>query len=79
VAIILGIFFAIGVAVGTVVVVAVSALRADRRVRLEQDPPAQGHGGSGEPPPGTDWEGPATTADDRAVWPGGPGNAFRSN
>ena len=78
VAIIFGIFFVIGVAVGTVVVVAASALRADRRARQEQDPPAQGPGGSREPPD-ADWDGPATTADDRPVWPSGPGSAFRSD
>ncbi len=76
VAAILGTFFIIGVAVGTVIVVAMSALRADRHGRLE-DPPPQGLGGPGEQPPDPGWEDPAATTDDRSVWPGGPGNAFR--
>lgn len=75
VAAILGTFFVIGVAVGTVIVVAMSALRADRQGRLE-DPQAEGLGGPGEPPPDPGWEDPVETADDQPAWPGGSSNAF---
>jgi hypothetical protein len=76
VAVILGVFFAIGIAMGTVIVIALAAVRADRAGKPDE-PSAHEPGWAEPPPPDSGWEDPATDADDRPSWPENPSDGFR--
>lgn len=70
---IVGIFFLIGIAVGVIAVIALSAIRKGRH----QPPGASGapvEGAPGDPdePPDLTWD----DADDRPRWPGSTGGGF---
>jgi hypothetical protein len=59
VAVITGIFFIIGITVGVISVIAMSALRRDRRDG-PGDRPGDGPHWPNRRPPGLDWDGPRT-------------------
>lgn len=71
---IVGIFFLIGIVVGVIAVIALSAIRKDRYRPPggAAAPPEDGPGGPDEPPDLT-WD----DADDRPRWPGGAGGFSR--
>jgi hypothetical protein len=68
-------FFIIGITVGIIAVVALSAHRADRRGDLG-DPLDYGPRRSGESPPDRGWDDAAP--DDHLRWPGGADSDFSS-
>jgi hypothetical protein len=65
VAVIVGIFFIIGITVGVIAVIAMSALRRDRRDGPD-DWPGRGPDGPDDQPPDLDWDG--TSSDEHAWW-----------
>ena len=67
VVIIVGLFFIIGITVGIIAVIALSALRADRWGGPDSWPGCE-PGGSDEQPPDTDWG--STVPDNGPRWPG---------
>jgi hypothetical protein len=70
-------FFIIGIAVGIIVVVAMSVLRAERRGHRDDyaDPVDDDPYRPGEPPQGSGWD--DTTPDGHPRWPGDDETDFR--
>jgi len=72
VAIVFVVIFIIGVGVGVIAVIALSALRAERNDELTSSDPADlGRGATGVP---GHWDG--MISDDRSPWPGDASNGF---
>jgi hypothetical protein len=70
---IVGIFFLIGIAVGVIAVIALSAIRKDKgRPPGGGAAPAQDGPGEPDEPPDLAWD----DADDRPRWPGSAGGGF---
>jgi hypothetical protein len=74
VAIILGLFFVIGMTVGVISVMAMAAVRSDRRAGGSAGHEPSGRGGQPSEPDGDEWD-----SGERSSWPGDSASRYRAS